>query len=40
VVGEIALKLDRKFILMEKDKEWCEIAEKRLKPFLEQEKLK
>jgi len=39
VVGEIALKLDRKFILMEKDKEWCEIAEKRLKPFLEQEKL-
>lgn len=40
VVGETSLKLNRKFILIDKDKEWVKIAMNRIKPFLEQQKLK
>jgi len=39
VVGEVALKFGRKFILIEKDKEWVKVINQRLKPHLSQLKL-
>ena len=38
VVGEVALKLNRKFILIEISKEYCDIIKKRIQPYLEQTK--
>jgi len=34
------MKLNRKFIGIEKEEEYCKIAEARIKPYLTQEKLR
>ena len=39
VVGEVALKLNRKFILIEKDEKWIKVIKDRIKPYQEQTKL-
>ena len=40
VVAEACLKLDRKFICIDKDSKWVEIAKNRIKPYLERPRLK